>query len=140
MLQVSVLREERDSVIKAFKKRNLDAEELVDQAIALDENRRKLQTELDATLAESNKLSKEIGMLFKSGEAQKANLLKEKTTQLKETSKQLSDDLGRNVSELQQVLFQIPNIPHELVPPGNSDEDNEEVFREGDVPQLGDIP
>ena len=138
MLQVSVLREERDSVIKAFKKRNLDAEELVDQAIALDENRRKLQSELDATLAESNKLSKEIGMLFKSGEAQKANLLKEKTTQLKETSKQLSEDLGRNVSELQQVLFQIPNIPHELVPQGNSDEDNEEVFREGDVPQLGD--
>jgi len=95
-----------------------------------------LQTNLDNTKAESNALSKEIGNLYKSGEAQKANLLKEKTTALKETTKNLEQELNTKVEALNQLLYKIPNVPHQSVPKGNSEEDNEEIFNEGDIPSL----
>lgn len=136
MLQLQTIRENKESIIVALKKRNIDAEPMLSKIIELDEKRRSIQTELDATLAESNKLSKEIGMLFKSGKAQEANALKEKTAGLKETSKQLGDDLNVAAAALQEQLYQIPNVPHQTVPAGNTDEDNEEIFREGDIPSL----
>ncbi|THV60904.1 serine--tRNA ligase [Flagellimonas alvinocaridis] len=136
MLQLQTIRENKESIIVALKKRNIDAEPMLSKIIELDEKRRSIQTELDATLAESNKLSKEIGMLFKSGKAQEANALKEKTAGLKETSKQLGDDLNAAAAALQEQLYQIPNVPHQTVPAGNTDEDNEEIFREGDIPSL----
>ena len=136
MLQLQILRENKENVITALKKRNIDAGPMVSKVLELDEKRRAIQTQLDNTLAESNKLSKEIGMLFKSGKAQEANELKEKTAGLKEASKQLGDDLNATAAALQEQLYLIPNLPHASVPAGNSDTDNEEVYREGDVPKL----
>jgi len=136
MLQIQNIRENKESIITALKKRNLDAAPMISKVLELDEKRRSIQTELDATLAESNKLSKEIGILFKTGKAQEANVLKEKTAGLKEASKKLGDDLNTTADELLQQLYLIPNIPHESVPAGNSEEDNEEIFKEGDVPTL----
>ncbi|MRX63652.1 serine--tRNA ligase [Maribacter luteus] len=136
MLQLQVVREEKDKIITALKKRNIDAAPLLEKVLQLDEKRRTTQSLLDNTLAESNKLSKEIGMLFKSGKAQEANVLKEKTGSLKEDSKRLSEELNTAAKELQDVLYQIPNIPDDLVPAGNSEDDNEEIFKEGDIPTL----
>lgn len=136
MLQLQVIREEKAKVIDALKKRNIDAESMLNGVLLLDEKRRAVQTRLDNVLAESNKLSKEIGMLYKSGKAQEANALKEKTATLKDESKQLGDDLTNTAEELQSLLYQIPNIPNNLVPAGSSEEDNEEVFKEGDIPEL----
>ncbi|PRX57341.1 serine--tRNA ligase [Flagellimonas meridianipacifica] len=136
MLQLQVLRENKDAVCKALKKRNFDAESILETVLDLDEKRRSIQAKLDSSLAESNKLSKEIGTLYKSGKAEEANLLKAKTAELKESSKQLNEDLNQAAEALQQNLYLIPNVPHESVPPGSSDEDNEEVFREGDIPKL----
>ena len=136
MLQVAFIREHKEDVIKGLAKRNIDAEQLVNDAITLDEERRALQTQLDSTKAESNTLSKEIGNLFKSGEAQKANLLKEKTTQLKESVKNLEQALNEKADALTDLLYKIPNVPHRSVPEGNSDEDNEEIYREGEIPKL----
>lgn len=136
MLQVPFIRENRDAVIKGLAKRNLDATAMIDEVITLDENRRRLQTQLDATLAESNNLSKEIGALYKSGETSKAAILKEKTAQLKEVSKTLGDDLDAVVESLNQLLYKIPNIPAEIVPNGSTADDNEEVYRAGDIPVL----
>lgn len=136
MLQLQAIRESKNEFITALKKRNIDAAPLLDKAIALDDKRRETQTKLDKTLAESNSLSKEIGMLFKTGKAQEATVLKEKTGVLKEESKVLSDTLTSVAEELQTLLYQIPNIPHDSVPAGNTEEDNEEVFAEGDVPEL----
>jgi len=87
-------------------------------------------------LAQSNQLSKEIGQLFKSGKPEEANAVKEQTAALKVSSKTLSEELSTTTAKLQEALYQIPNIPHESVPPGSTDEDNEEIFREGEVPQL----
>ncbi|UJH68679.1 serine--tRNA ligase [Allomuricauda sp. SCSIO 65647] len=136
MLQLQRIREDKKDMVKALAKRNLDAEAMLDGILRLDEKRRGLQTDLDNTLAASNKLSKEIGMLFKSGKAAEANALKEKTAGLKELSKSLSDDLNDTAEELKNLLYQIPNIPHESVPAGSSEDDNEETFSAGDIPEL----
>ncbi|WP_299529844.1 serine--tRNA ligase [Ulvibacterium sp.] len=136
MLQLQVIRDRKEDIIGALTKRGIDAAPLVENVLRLDEKRRALQTQLDKTLAESNTLSKEIGILFKSGKAEEANLLKEKTVQLKEDSKKLGEELGAVTKELQDVLYQIPNIPHKSVPAGTTEEDNEVVFKEGDIPTL----
>jgi seryl-tRNA synthetase len=136
MLQLQVIRERKDEIISALQKRNIDATSLLDGILQLDEKRKSTQTQLDATLAESNKLSKEIGMLFKSGKAQEATVLKAKTGVLKDDSKKLGDELNRVAEELQNLLYQLPNIPHASVPAGSTDEDNEEIFKEGDIPTL----
>jgi seryl-tRNA synthetase len=138
MLQVQFIRENKALVVERLAKRNLDVAAIIDDVINLDEERRGLQAKLDNTLAESNKLSKEIGMLFKSGETQKATILKEKTLALKEDSKILAEQLNSTSDKLEQQLYAIPNIPHESVPSGSSEEDNEEVFKEGDIPKLTD--
>lgn len=136
MLQLQVIRENKEDILHALQKRNLDASSLLNSVVELDEKRRGIQTKLDNTLAESNTLSKEIGMLFKNGKAQEANALKERTGALKELSKDLNEALNTTAKELQTVLYQIPNVPHKSVPAGDSEEDNEEIFREGDIPQL----
>jgi len=136
MLQVPFIRENKELVIERLAKRNIDATQMINNVITFDEDRRRLQAELDNTLAESNTLSKEIGNLYKSGEAQKANLLKEKTSQLKDVSKELSEDLNNKVEALKELLYKIPNVPHDVVPRGNSELDNEEIFKAGDIPKL----
>ena len=136
MLVLQAIRENKEAIIKALTKRNLDAETLLSQVLQLDEKRRSLQTEMDGTLAQLNSLSKEIGALYQSGQAQEANVLKEKTASLKEDSKSMGEELNAVVLELDQALYLIPNVPNELVPAGSSEEDNEEVFREGAIPKL----
>ena len=138
MLQLHILREKAETVCKALEKRNLQARPLVDKVLELDEKRRSFQTRLDNTLAESNKLSKEIGILFKNKQIDEANALKNKTSALKEEAKILGEELNSTAVELQEALYQIPNIPHDLVPAGSNEEDNEEVYREGDILDLGD--
>ena len=136
MLLVQNIITHKEAYIKGLAKRNFDAAPVFDQVIALDEKRRATQAQLDNTLADSNKLSKEIGILFKNGEQQKANLLKEKTSQLKESSKDLATTLQETQDELVQLLYTIPNVPHTSVPDGQTEEDNEEIFTAGEVPKL----
>ncbi len=138
MLQVPFIRENKELVIERLAKRNIDAEQSINDVITLDEDRRNLQATLDNLKAESNSISKEIGNLFKTGKAQEANALKEKTTQLKEDTKQLEQELNDKAEALNALLYQLPNVPHQSVPKGNTDEDNEEVYREGDIPKLVD--
>ncbi|GGG92302.1 serine--tRNA ligase [Polaribacter pacificus] len=138
MLQVQFIRENKEIVLNGLAKRNFaNAETMIDAVLAADEQRRATQVSLDTVLEESNKLSKEIGHFFKSGERQKANLLKEKTVQLKEQSKELTEALNKVSDELQNLLFQIPNVPHASVVAGTSEEDNEIIFSEGIIPNLG---
>lgn len=142
MLQVNNIKEHKDAYIAALKKRNFDAESIFDEVLSLDETRRSTQSKLDDTLAESNKLSKQIGLMFKNGEHQKANLLKEKTGKLKEDSKNYSEVLSNTIADLEKLLYTIPNVPNEVVPAGTSEDDNEEVYKEGDIPVLaeGSLP
>jgi seryl-tRNA synthetase len=94
MLELHTLRESKETVVAALKKRGLDAAESIDALLALDESRRSLQAELDTVLAEANHLAKEIGMLFKAGKGVEAEALKAKTADLKERSKVLQEELN----------------------------------------------
>ena len=136
MLQIQRIRDDKEGILLALKKRDLDASELLDQALQLDEERRAAQTELDNTLARSNSLSKEIGMMFKSGKTEEAQVLKEESSQLKEAGKVLGERLQEKEIALSEVLSQIPNVPHESVPAGSDEADNEVVFESGQVPEL----
>ena len=136
MLQISYIRENKEKVLTGLKKRNFGELELVEQAIALDEKRRALQTELDEALSKSNKLSKEIGALMKEGKKEEAEAAKEQTAQYKELTKRLNAELDETATSLTQVLYRIPNIPNEIVPEGKSAEDNLNVFQAGEIPAL----
>lgn len=138
MLQVNFIRENKETVLNGLAKRNFaNAVTIIEQVLTADENRRATQVLLDNTLAESNKLSREIGAFFKSGEVQKATILKEKTSVLKDQTKELSDKLNAYAEELESLLYLIPNIPHQSVKAGKSEEDNEEIFSAGIIPDLG---
>lgn len=133
MLTVPAILENKEQVLEGLKKRNFNELGLIDEVINTDELRRKTQFELDTILAESNKLSKEIGQLFQQGRAEEANQLKEKTAILKENTKELQDLLAKYEESLQSMLYLIPNIPHSSVVAGKSAEDNEIVFTYGDA-------
>jgi serine--tRNA ligase len=136
MLQISYIRENKDLVINGLKKRNFKELELVEEAISLDENRRLIQTKLDNALAESNKLSKEIGALMKEGKRQEAEQAKAQTADLKEQVKQYTASLEETVNSLNDILYRIPNTPNALVPEGKTAEDNLTVFQAGEIPHL----
>jgi len=136
MLQIAYIRENQEKVVKALAKRNLDAAEMIQKVIDLDEQRRSTQVELDNLLAESNKLSKEIGDLMRNGEKEKAEELKEKTAQSKEKTAELKEVLNTLADELTNQLYQIPNTPADIVPEGKTADDNLNVFEHGEIPQL----
>ena len=136
MLQISYIRENKEKVIAALAKKHMDAKAIVEAVIQLDENRRSTQVALDNTLAEANKLSSAIGEMMKNGEKAKAEILKLKTGQLKETSKELSEKLDAFAAELTQKMYLLPNLPADIVPEGKTPEENLNVFQEGDIPVL----
>ena len=137
MLQIPFIRNNQELVLEGLAKRNfVNAKEIIERVLETDKTRRNIQVLLDNTLAESNAISKEIGILFKTGQIQKAALAKEKSKKLKDQSKNFTDQLNTYSKKLQELLFQIPNIPHTSVPSGQTEEDNEEVFKEGIIPEL----
>ncbi len=142
MLEIKFIKENKDLVVKSLSKRNLDSSSMIESVIEIDIKKRKIQTELDSILHQLNLISKDIGDLFKKGLQKDAQILKEKTVKLKENSTKLNEDLITTKEELQSILNKIPNIPHELVPIGKSEEDNVEIFSDGDIPKLmeGSLP
>lgn len=139
MLRTSFIRENLAQLKAGLLKRNFKEEDLqiLDHTLVLDDQRKALQTEMDSTLARRNQLSEQIGDLFKSGQKDKATELRQEVSELKERVGVLEQDLKNTVEELRQALYTIPNMPHESVPAGNTDEDNE-VFKawDGPLPQL----
>ena len=136
MLQVSDINENIDNISLLLSKRNIDVKDKLVEILKIDKSRRSIQSELDGVLAESNKLAKEIGDLFKSGQAEKASILKEKASSLKPKSKSLSEKLSCESERLKSLLIDIPNVPNKLVPAGSGEEDNLEIFKNGNIPNL----
>ena len=136
MLQIAYIRDNEQKVITALSKKNFDATSLIPEVIILDENRRATQLEMDNTLAEANKLSRDIGDLMKNGEKAKAEILKLKTVSLKEKSKAASDKLDILTNDLNQKMFLLPNLPADIVPHGKSPDENTNVFESGVIPKL----
>ncbi|MDY6025969.1 serine--tRNA ligase [Bergeyella zoohelcum] len=133
MLQVQFLRENIDRVMTGLAKRNFKETALVHQAIEKDDARKKIQFELDQNLSEMNKISKEIGMLMKEGKKEETEQAKQKTASYKESIQQLQQHLKDTETELQNILYQIPNIPSEAVKAGISTDDNENIYQSTEV-------
>ncbi|HSH53360.1 MAG TPA: serine--tRNA ligase [Bacteroidales bacterium] len=136
MLTLRFVQENRDFIIERLKIKNFDATKITGQILALDKERRSTQAAMDDNKAELNKLSKEIGKLFKNGNAEEANQVKEKNAQIKENIKEQSESLNKIEEELTLLLVQVPNIPHESVPPGKGEQDNVEIKSGGTKTEL----
>ncbi len=137
MLQIKYIQENRDEVTERLKIKNFDASGIVPEILRTDEKRRHTQKTLDDHLAEANKLSKEIGLLFKQGKIDEANKVKVRTAELKNLTRSMGTQLEGFKSELDSLLIQLPNLPHPDVPAGSSAEDNEIILQEGELPILG---
>ena len=136
MLQVSYIREHQTEVIERLSKRTKEAATLIEAVLKIDETRRGLQAKVDVISSELNVISKQIGELFKTGQAHKANDFKLKTNDLKQTKATLSEELNTAADSLQALLYKIPNLPNAIVPKGSSEDDNEEIFSAGVIPVL----
>jgi len=136
MLQIHHIRANTDEVISRLSKRGKDFSSLINQAIALDDQRKESQTLLDAHLAEMNVISKDIGELYRQKKAAEAEILKQKTIHLKEEIKVLEEALRAAEENLHDVLTQVPNTPSVLVPAGKTPDDNELVLTWGEKPNL----
>lgn len=127
MLSIKNILENQNQVIELLKIKNLDAKPLVEEIIRLDKARRDIQQQMELELSELNKLSKQIGLLFKEGKTDEANLAKSKTAAFKESSKNLKERHLEIEKELYETLVQLPNLPHPSVPAGKGEEDNLEI-------------
>ncbi len=137
MLQVSFLRDNKTQVLEGLAKRNFKQTELIDQAISVDDQRKKYQFELDQNLEEMNKISKEIGILMREGKKEEAENAKSRTAEFKEKSQDFQLKLKESEAKLLEILYQIPNIPYQKVVAGTSADDNEIIYQSHDVEGLG---
>jgi seryl-tRNA synthetase len=136
MLQLNYIREKKEEAIERLAIKNFDARAILDQVLALDDDRKKTQNELDAILNEANILAKQVGELYKSGKKAEGDALKIKSGELKESSKKLDEKLNAIEEEQRKLLVQVPNAPSVKVPKGKTPEDNENVYQEGEIPKL----
>ena len=141
MLEIKLIREDKDKVIKGLKKRNLSEEVLayVDRVVALDDERKNIQKESDELLASSKSYAKQIGGFIQKGKkgdadaAKKAEELKNEVGSLKERISQLDSRSKEVIQEMNELLYEIPNVPTDIVPEGSTPEDNEVVKQNADT-------
>lgn len=133
MITLNFLREHPQEVVERLKIKNFDASTYVRDILEIDNNRRALQKQLDDNLAEQNSIAKQIGQLFREGKANEAQILKDKTTSLKNTAKETENQLINIEKSLNDILVLLPNLPHASVPAGHSADDNEVIFSQGDT-------
>ena len=138
MLNISNLREQKKEIVELLKIKNFNALDLIDSVIEKDNSRKLNQQKSDEVLSKLNQIAKEIGALYKQGNIEKANSLKQSSLELKEESKKLSANQKEIQEEIREILLLIPNTPHKSVPKGNSENDNEIIEEVGEMPKLED--
>jgi len=138
MLTIQFIRENRELLVKRLELKNFKQAELIDRIIQGDNDRRKLQVLTNELQAEMNQLSKQIGQLFQTGQQEKAKEVKQRTSSIKAELETFARELQNANTELSTLLVQVPNIPHETVPPGNTEADNRLIREGGKIPELHD--
>ncbi|HOY05077.1 MAG TPA: serine--tRNA ligase [Saprospiraceae bacterium] len=126
MLQLKVIREDKQRIINGLRKRNWTAQQvkIIDDILKKDDERRANQKELDDTLAEQNRLAKQIGALMGQGKKEEAETLKIQVAELKTLTKTLEERTGSIQQQLDNMLYSVPNCPHKSVPKGKTPEEN----------------
>ncbi len=136
MLTLKQIREDKDLAIKRLAVKGFDSSAIIDEIIALDDERKAIQAKVDADLAEMNNISRQIGVMFSQGKQLEANTLKQKTLDMKEATKVLQVRLSEVEQLLEQKIVLLPNFPSELVPEGKSASDNVVVRQSDNIPNL----
>lgn len=142
MLDIRTIREQKDLIAARLARRSKDFSADLDQVIALDDQRKAIQLQLDTNLARQNELAKSIGALMKDGKKEDAEAAKQEVAQLKLTSKDIEEKKISKEMEIKQILLTIPNAPAERVPTGKTPEENEIAFAMPGLPTVpeGSIP
>ena len=135
MLNLKFITENREEVIKRLAVKNFDAKEIVDAIIDIDEKYRGLIRETESKQAVLNNISKNIGILIKSGKKAEAEIARKETGELKDCIAGLNARLAELGNERQELMLRLPNLPHPSVPKGKSDKDNIVVKIVDDIPQ-----
>ena len=129
MLQIQQIRADKESIIdRILKIRKLDVSSQVNEIFDLDVRKRETQKSLDDFSSKMNIVSSQIGDCFKNGDIDKANSLKKETTDLKNQIKSLKSTFNAFDNLIKELLYQIPNLPNELVPAGKTEEDNQILY------------
>ncbi|MBL6446818.1 serine--tRNA ligase [Fulvivirga sp. 29W222] len=137
MLQLAYIRDNKEKVVDGLNKRRFaKAAEIIEEVIALDDQRKSTQAKHDQVLSESNALSKQIGMLMREGKKEEAEGVKAKTADLKTEGKELGEILSNCEDKLKELLYLIPNVPNNNVPEGGGADDNVVVYEHGTTPEL----
>jgi len=127
MIQLSYIRENKEDVIARLTIKQLDASAAVEEILACDVDKRRVQLELEQLLAEQNTLARQIGDLFKAGKKAEADDLKNRSSAIKELTKKLEEQQVALEAELHEKLVRLPNLPSPQVPSGKTADDNEVV-------------
>ncbi|MBC8045353.1 MAG: serine--tRNA ligase [Fimbriimonadaceae bacterium] len=138
MLDINYLRNNIEVAKQRLAKRSKYEWSIVESVLSLDDDRKKLQTELDNTLAESNSLAKQIGQLFAQGKKEEADEVKNKTGELKNKSAEIQKLHDETVEAIKNILLSLPNLPQLIVPDGQTPEENITVREGGKFPELND--
>jgi seryl-tRNA synthetase len=136
MLEIARIRENKTEIIERLKVRNLDVNEKIETILRIDEEWRSAKQTLENVLAESNGNAKIIAQLMREGKSEEANAAKARGIQLKEDEKSLVENVNLKANELQELLYELPNVPNLLVPKGKLDTDNEVVSQSGTIPTI----
>jgi len=137
MLPIQLFREQRELIISGLKKKHFKDLHLVDEIIALDEEKRNVQHQSESLAASSNAASKSIGQLMAQGNKEEAEAKKIEVAAHRETAKELTQKLAAIEDQLHETIVRLPNMPHTSVPEGKTPEENEMVRQGGQMPQLG---
>lgn len=138
MLTLNQIRENPDIVLEKLKIKNFDAAKIINQIIEIDKKRRQVQVDVNALEGELNSISRKIGELFKDGRIEEANKTKQETVVLKEKIKELNQNFNNTNKLLDDLLVQLPNLPHELTPSGKSSEQNKLIREGGSISEIED--
>ena len=138
MLEINTLRQEKESIIEGLKKRHFDAKEMIENILNIDSEWRSKKTEMEQIASQMNQLSKSIGELFKSGKREEATVLKNETQDLKQKEHQLKSIVDALEKEIYELMYHIPNVPHNDVVIGKNADDNQTIFENGKIPSLDD--
>ena len=141
MLTLKLITEQTERVIAGLEKKHFTgAKEAIDQVLAIDKQRRDAQQQLDKNLSEAKKMAAQIGALMKQGNKEEAEAIKAEVAQMKETNKQLENQMNEALDEMNRLLCQIPNIPYDEVPEGREAADNHVVKASPAPSQGGELP
>ncbi len=136
MIHISVLREQKDEIVKRLSLRIEDSKKIISEILKYDDQRKKNQGELDELLFKGKSLTKKIGQLYKSGNLEEANKLKDQSIKIRQFAKDLQQKNEYLEKSVKDLLIKLPNIPHKSVPKGFSSKDNILIKSVGEPPSL----